>query len=76
MPAKSVNLTQLSAESVTLLAVILGLLFSFEGAFMFLYKYFGGQLKVKCPFFLHFRQVALENHSGFEGGLFFICQDI
>ena len=76
MPENSVNLAELSTESVTLLALILGLLPSFEGAFIVLRRYFGGQLKAKCQFFLHFRQVPLEIHSDIEGGIIFLCQNI
>ena len=62
---------ELSAESVILLAFIVGPVSSlFVGALMTLHKYFGGQLKAKCPFFLQFKQVALEIHSHIEWGLF------
>ena len=71
MPANSVNLAELSAESVTLLAVVLLKLLGFDGALIVLHKYFGGQLKAKCPFFLYFKHVALDIHSGIEGGRFF-----
>ena len=35
-----------------------------------LLPYLRGQLKAKCPFFLHVAQVASDIHSGIEGGQF------
>ena len=70
IPANSVIPNFSSAQSFTLLALSLEpILFLPVLAFITLHEYFGGQLKAKCPFFLHLKHVAFEIHSGIDGGL-------
>ena len=38
--------------------------------FLTLQLYLGGQLKARCPFFLHYTHVAALTHKGIEGGFF------
>ena len=73
MPANSVTWSKFSNCSLVVFFGILELLILFLNfdlaSLMTLHAYFGRNLKLRWPLFLHVEHVALETHSGIVGGL-------